>query len=152
MNLGFLRDIGGTLIPFLTCLSFLVRCLWVDLSCLHVHGFLCLILGLTLLARPQTRWHLSWAPEAPLCSDHSPQDRAAAFLLPVDSSQARQRVAHTLLTSPTICLLSIVDKCDYYFLQFYWEIIDLYHCRSWKHTAWWFDLHILWNDDCNRFN
>ena len=29
----------------------------------------------------------------------------------------------------------------------YREIIDVDHCISLRHTAWWLDLHILWNDD-----
>lgn len=27
--------------------------------------------------------------------------------------------------------------------QFCWEIIDLYHCKSLRHTAWWFNIYIL---------
>lgn len=35
--------------------------------------------------------------------------------------------------------------------QFYWEIIGKHHSISLRHTAWWFDLRILWNDDHFRF-
>ena len=35
--------------------------------------------------------------------------------------------------------------------QFYWEVIDIHHCVSLRHTTWWCDLHILWNDYHKRF-
>lgn len=36
--------------------------------------------------------------------------------------------------------------------QFYWEMIDMHHYVSLRHTASWFDLHILSNDCYNRFS
>ena len=46
----------------------------------------------------------------------------------------------------------LLVSCKSFFFQFYWEIIDIYHCISFRCTAWWFDLHILWNDYHNRFS
>ena len=38
------------------------------------------------------------------------------------------------------------------FPQFYWEIIDVHYWVNLRHTVWWFDLHILWNDYHNKFS
>lgn len=39
-----------------------------------------------------------------------------------------------------------------FFLSFYWEIIDIYHCIRFMYTAWWFDLHRLWSDSRSRLS
>ena len=36
--------------------------------------------------------------------------------------------------------------------QFCWEIIDIHHYMSLRYSAWWLDLHILWNDYHHRFS
>ena len=36
--------------------------------------------------------------------------------------------------------------------QFYWNVIDIHHCRSLNYTAKWFDLHTLWNYCHNKFS
>lgn len=36
--------------------------------------------------------------------------------------------------------------------RFHWETIGVSHCICLRHTAWWFDLHILWNDYHARFS
>ena len=35
---------------------------------------------------------------------------------------------------------------------FYWEIIDMQHFISSRHTEWWFDLYIWWNDHHHGFS
>lgn len=50
-----------------------------------------------------------------------------------------------------------LDKHKYFdatfFFQFHWEIIDIHPCIiSSRHTTWWFNLDILWNDYHNRFS
>lgn len=36
--------------------------------------------------------------------------------------------------------------------SFYWEIIAMQHSISSRHTEWWFDLYIWWNDHHHRFS
>lgn len=67
---------------------------------------------------PPDQVALSLSTQSPVCPDYPPQERAAALLLPADSSQASRQVAPTLLTSLTVCLFSIVKKCNSYFFQF----------------------------------
>lgn len=83
-----------------------------------MHGFLSLIWGLTLLAHPQTRWHLSWAPEA-LCAlmIHGRKGLLPFINLCIPARQVSR--ALNLLMSPTVCLFSIAKNCDYDFFQFY---------------------------------
>lgn len=56
--------------------------------------------------------------------------------------QTTKMLNHLILSRSSLILYSI-------FFQFYWEIIDA-HYRI-RYTAWWFDLHVLWNN-YNRFS
>lgn len=44
------------------------------------------------------------------------------------------------------------NKALKFFPQFQWEIMGIRHCISWRRTAWWFDLPVLWNDCHKRFS
>lgn len=103
----------STSFPSLNCLSFLASCL-VDQACLHGHG-VSLISDLTLLAWLSDQVTSVLGSYGPVYSDNPPQERAAAFLLPIDSRQASLQVALTLPTRPAACLFSAIRECHHSF-------------------------------------
>ena len=40
----------------------------------------------------------------------------------------------------------------FFFLQFYWNVINMQHCIGFKYTEYWFDLHTSWNIYHNKFS
>ena len=60
-------------------------------------------------------------------------------------------LSSTELTSKLLAQCVAHCRCSMViFFQFCWKITDIQHCINLRHTAWWFDLHILWNDCHNR--
>ena len=65
----------------------------------------------------------------------------------VNESEESPRQGKQWSTSP----VSEAHSLFSFFPQSYWEIIDICDYRSWRHIAWWFDLHTLWNNYHDRF-
>lgn len=103
----------STSFPSLSYLSFPASSL-VNQGSLRGHG-VSLISDLTLLAWLSDQMTSVLGTCSPVYSDNPPLERAAAFLLPIDSSEASHQVALTLPTRPAACLFSAIRECHYSF-------------------------------------